>query len=52
MRILVCAVLTAVSAAFIGDLMHSAVCGFASLVTMSAVFITVTVKRRRREAVA
>jgi len=52
MRILVSAVITGVGAAFIGDLMHSAAAGFVALVVMSALFITVAVRHRRREAVA
>jgi hypothetical protein len=52
MGIIISAVIAGVSAAAIGDLTHSAVAGFASLVAQAAWFITVAVRRRRREAAA
>ena len=50
MRILISAIITGVLAAFIGDMFHSAVAGFAAFVAISAVFITVTARRRRPAA--
>jgi hypothetical protein len=53
MRIFVSAVITGLSAVFIGDLYHSAAAGFAALVVLSALVITaVTVASRRQAAEA
>ena len=46
------AVITGVAAAFIGDVFHSAAVGFAALVVISIVVISVAVTRRRRQETA